>query len=82
MVTSLAKIHRQLAVAAKFTTNVDEHPRMSKSTPVDCLKIVLHLWLNGGAPLPPTWRSLYQVLKELDLEEMGDHIQECLTGER
>ena len=41
---------------------------------------MFQLWLSGKSPLPPTWRSLYQVLRELNLEEMIQDIEEHLTG--
>ena len=42
---------------------------------------VLEEWLSGGisSTLPPTWRSLYEVLRELDMEELSQQIEEYLS---
>ena len=40
-------------------------------------------WASGkiSSTRPSTWRSLYEVLKELDLEELSNGIEEYLRGE-
>ena len=44
-------------------------------------KIIISLWLSGESSMPPTWRSLYQVLEELGLLELSQRIQEYLIDE-
>ena len=43
---------------------------------------VIDLWLNGESKtdLPPTWRSLYGVLRGLDLVELSEQIELYLSG--
>ena len=44
--------------------------------------ILLEWWVSGEtSPVPPTWRSLYGVLRELDLEELGQQIEDYLSCE-
>ena len=38
-------------------------------------------WEKGACHLPPTWRSLFEMLKELDLEDLSQEVQTYLTGE-
>ena len=46
------------------------------------LDAMLEWWVSGGtSPVPPTWRSLYGVLRELDLEELAQEIQDYLGCE-
>ena len=42
---------------------------------------IFNFWLSGKSSLPPTWRSLYQVLEELGLLELSQRIQEYLICE-
>lgn len=46
------------------------------------VEVVIDQWLLEKSPvLPPTWRSLYQVLRELNLKELSQQIEEFLTSE-
>jgi hypothetical protein len=50
--------------------------------PVQSVEVIIHRWTQGDNPaLPPTWRSLYQVLRELGLEELSQQIEEFLSSE-
>ena len=42
---------------------------------------IINYWLSGDFSLPPTWRSLYEVLEELGLMELSQRIQEYLIRE-
>ena len=46
---------------------------------------VLEKWASGKLlstrPRPPTWRSLFEVMRELDLEELSQEIEEYLSCE-
>lgn len=48
--------------------------------PVTEPEVWLRRWEMGDIPLPRTWRSLFVVLKELDLEELSQEIEIYLTG--
>ena len=80
VLTSLAACHKKLTEAAKvtFTGRANFEYKHSSSK----LEIVIRHWTLGENPtLPPTWRSLYQVLRELGLEELSQQIEEFLSGE-
>ena len=44
---------------------------------------VLKKWASGEflSTRPPTWRTLYEVMRELDLEELSQEIEEYLSCE-
>ena len=69
MVTSLSKSFQQLV----SVIGIDNAPK-------DNLKLLIHCWLSGQSARPATWRSLYEVLRELGLEEMSLQIESCLSG--
>ena len=80
LLATLEEVHQQFALSANI--DVDDqylHVTTTESNGY-CLRKVFQLWLSGKSPLPPTWRSLYQVLRELNLEEMIQDIEECLTS--
>lgn len=70
VVTSLAKVSSEFVRVIGLLTQtytIDE---------------VIELWLNGECrtDLPPTWRSLYGVLRGLDLAELSEQIEHYLSG--
>ena len=75
--TTLKELHQQFTLSA----SIDVGDTLHATSATDKLKKIFQLWLSGKSPLPPTWRSLYQVLRELNLEEMIRDIKECLAGE-
>ena len=80
VLTSLATCRKKLVEAAKvvFTRRASFEYKHSSSK----LETVIRQWTLGDNPtLPPTWRSLYQVLKELGFEEISQQIEEFLSGE-
>ena len=42
---------------------------------------LLNDWLSRRTSVPPTWRSLYGVLRELGLEELAREIEDYLSCE-
>ena len=74
LMTTLEEFHQQ------FALSIGVADFLHATSATDKLKKVFQLWLSGKSPLPPTWRSLYQVLRELNLKEMIQDIEECLAG--
>ena len=38
-------------------------------------------WCNGEGNRPPTWRQLLNVLEDIGLKELSQHIEEVMKGE-
>ncbi len=38
-------------------------------------------WCNGAGNRPPTWRQLLNVLEDIGLKELSQHIEEVMKGE-
>ena len=77
VVTSLAKVHTELIQAAGITL---EHRLVSD--PAQAVEIVISQWESPGkSRLSPTWMSLFDVLKKLELNELSVQIEDYLSGE-
>ena len=77
VVTSLAKVHTELIQAAGITL---EHRLVSD--PAHAIEIVIRKWESPGkSHLPPTWTSLFGILKKLELKELSVQIEDYLSGE-
>ena len=61
---------------AKITLDDSIEEYLEVVTTLDCLEVLLGLWLSGRSPRPPTWRSLLQVLTELGLQELSQQIED------
>lgn len=72
MLTSLGKNLEQLGRACQVPMKETE-----MSTAAD----VIDEWQRKNDECPPTWRSLFQVLKELDLERLSQQIKDYLGSE-
>ena len=82
VLASLEALHKELAEAAKITFTARASSVYNGLHSRDAVEIVIRQWTLGGDPtLPPTWRSLYQVLRELGLEELSQQIEEFLSSE-
>ena len=78
VVTSLAKVHTKLIQAAGIRTVWHQLPSDSSKA----VEIVISQWKSPGkSRLPPTWTSLFNVLKKLELIELSVQIEDYLTGE-
>ena len=42
---------------------------------------VISEWVSGRSRHPPTWRALHDILRELDLVELSQQIEDYLSGE-
>ena len=79
---SLEPLHKELAVVAKVALSGGANSEYMHSDPRNATEIIIRQWTLGEKPiLPPTWRSLYQVLRELGLEDLSQEIEEFLSSE-
>ena len=69
VITSLAKVHKQLAAAIGAQYNGEEFTE------------ILDKWVCCKTTCPPTWRSLYDVLRKLGHEELIEQIEQFLGCE-
>ncbi len=42
---------------------------------------IFRKWCNGAGNRPPTWRQLLNVLEDIGLKELSQHIAEVMKGE-
>ena len=81
VITSLAKVHTELIKAAGITLDKTVHLQLL-SDPVKAVKFVISQWESPGKSRhPPTWTSLFNVLKKLELNKLSVQIEDYLTGE-
>lgn len=66
---SLQRMHAQLAKVLGIKSRVQ-----------GSAEIVVEQWIAGKSPRPPTWLSLFDILRELDMGELGQQIEEYLSG--
>ena len=80
VMTSLAKVHRQLIRATRVSLDQVAQTEYIQSSPGECAELVIREWtVQEDSDFPPTWRALYQVLEKLDLAELSLQIEEYLT---
>ena len=73
IVTSLAEIPAQLAAVLGVRLMAGEEQQV---------EIVIGKWESGQNQHPITWRSLLDTLKELDLEDLSQEIEDYMHGEQ
>ena len=73
IVTSLAEIPAQLAAVLGVRLMTVEEKQV---------EIVIGKWESGQSQHPITWRSLLDILKELDLEDLSQEIEDFMHGEQ
>ena len=73
IVTSLADIPAQLAAVLGVRLMAGEEQQV---------EIVIRKWESGQSQLPISWRSLLDILKELDLEDLSQEIEDFMHGEQ
>ena len=77
VVSSLACVPSQLISIVGI--ELQDHAILSKSS---CVEVIVGQWKSGGGKLLPTWKSLLDVLKELDLEDLSQAIEDYMHGEQ
>ena len=73
IVASLAEIPTQLAAILGVSLMTGEEQQV---------EIVIEKWESGQSQHPRTWRSLLNILKELDLEDLSQEIEDYMHGEQ
>ena len=73
IVTSLAEIPAQLAAVLGVRLMAGEEQEV---------EIVIGKWESGQSQHPITWRSLLDILKELDLKDLSQEIEDYMHGEQ
>ena len=85
VLSALDEIHTQLAAIVEVTP--DQYLEMTLKRLTDKkwstfglrAEDVLSKWIEGQGKYPPTWRALLEVLKELNLRELSQRIENYLT---
>ena len=72
IVTTLAEIAAQLAAVLGVELRRGEEQ----------VEMVIGKWESGQSKHPITWRSLLDILKELDLEDLSQEIENYMHGEQ
>ena len=86
VLSALDEIYTQLAAAVAVTPNQYLKMTLKRLTDKKVSTFGLHAedvlckWIEGQGRYPPTWRALLQVLKELNLGELSQRIEDYLTA--
>ena len=83
IVTALKSVDtlKQLVSAARITLTEEDKEKLDENFCEDDIDIVIERWLTGASLLPPTWRSLHDVLRQINMAELSQQIVEFLSGE-
>ena len=82
VVTVLKQTHTQLVAAAGIIlTNHLKEKLADEDNKDEYLDIVIDQWQSGRSQLPPTWRSLYEVLRKINLDYLSQQIEEFFNSE-
>ena len=83
VVKSLVENFTQLQSAAGITLSEENklNWRGEKRSVINCVEIVIGQWSVKKGCYPPTWSSLFEVLSQMNLEEISQQIEDFLTGE-
>ena len=82
--TTLSWIYLELAAEAGIPREEVMTARSSDKFRMlygDSLDLVISLWLSGRSSFPPTWASLYQILRQLGCVELSHQIEDYLASE-
>ena len=79
VLTSLETQHMDLAEVVNIEI---AEKACGYSSPRNSVEFIVRQWTLGDDPtLPPTWRSLYKVLRKLGLVELSQKIEKFLSSE-
>ena len=81
IVASLAEVHAKIMLAAGISlSNQQKRKLLAKreTQKNECLEIVIGQWGIGNSNCPPTWRSLLDILKQLNLQNLCQKIEDLL----
>ena len=48
--------------------------------PSHSLITLLDTWLNGGGNVPPTWKNLLSLIRQLHLDDLAQQVETYLSG--
>lgn len=79
--SSLAEMQSKLITAAGLTLEAHAEKKIA-NTEDPCLhvEIILNQWAAGRSLRPPTWRSLIEVLCEVGLNNLGQEMEDFMSG--
>ena len=81
VLSSLAPLYKELASALEIPeAEMEKQTSPPRHMTWQLLDIVMELWVSGKSPLLPTWRSLYEILRQLGLKVLSKQIAEYLGG--
>ena len=66
-----------------FSSLNDLHTELADILSLDkllSLREVISKWVSGRSRHPPTWRTLHDILRNLDLVELSQQIEDYLSG--
>ena len=75
----LSALEKRCTLLAEKTGLVDY--TLTNTSPREALEWILSGWHNAWTSCEPTWRSLLEVLKKMNLEDLAQEILEYLNGE-
>lgn len=82
IVSSLTENHKQLVSAARIILDAKTEEKLLNITePNIYFEVIIDQWIAGMAKEPPTWSSLLQVLRQLDMEDVSIDIEDFMYGE-
>ena len=81
IVTALSPAYMQLASAAEVTLDKDTKQKMMLGVDENqCLETVIEQWQAGRSQLPPTWRSLKDALRKMNMKNLSQQIDNFFIG--
>ena len=82
VVSSLLDVHAELASAAKIALDKNIQKKLQAIVePNVYIELIVDRWVAGKSREPPTWNSLLNVLRRLELEDISIDIEDFLHGE-
>ena len=80
VVTSLLSVPHLLIEALGICRPVEGEVPLYVCRPVEG-EVPLYVWAAGKSQRPPTWRSLFELMRELGFEELSQQAEEYLASQ-
>ena len=81
IVSSLSKVRTKIAPMAEITLDFEALQRLDYiENPKVYIEIVIGQWEAGKSQLTPTWSHLFSVLQKLNLQTVGQEIEDYMRG--
>lgn len=79
----LSEVKRKFITAAGVTLDARAESKISSlKDPEVHVEIILNQWKAGRSQRPSTWRSLLDILKELNMQSVSQDILDFMYGKR